>query len=51
MKVVGEAADEVFGLFERTIAEYEEELGRSKENQRQLRSHRTGSSSFRLLDL
>lgn len=45
------AADEIFGLFERTIAEFEEELGRSKEeNQRQLRSHRTGSFSSRLLD-
>ncbi|XP_039664382.1 zinc finger protein 569-like isoform X3 [Perca fluviatilis] len=30
------AAEEIFGLFERTIAEYEEELGRSKEeNERQ----------------
>ncbi|XP_041664508.1 zinc finger protein 550-like [Cheilinus undulatus] len=28
------AAEEIFELFERTIAEYEEELGRSKENQR-----------------
>ncbi|XP_034736154.1 zinc finger protein 32-like isoform X2 [Etheostoma cragini] len=32
------AAEEIFGLFERTIAEYEEELEfRSKENHRQLR--------------
>lgn len=45
------AADEIFGLFERTIAEYEEELGRCKEeNQPQLRLHRTGSFSFWLLD-
>nr|XP_033493236.1 uncharacterized protein LOC117263726 isoform X2 [Epinephelus lanceolatus] len=30
------AAEEIFGLFERTIAEYEEELSRSKEeNERQ----------------
>ncbi|KAM6919940.1 uncharacterized protein PEZ65_011979 [Lycodopsis pacificus] len=33
------AAEEIFGLFERTIAEYEEELSRSKEeNERQLRA-------------
>ena len=48
------AAEEIFGLFERTIAEYEEELCRSKEeNERQrelldavynpqLRLHRAG---------
>uniref|UniRef100_A0A8D0CQI7 C2H2-type domain-containing protein n=1 Tax=Sander lucioperca TaxID=283035 RepID=A0A8D0CQI7_SANLU len=29
------AAEEIFGLFERTIAEYEEQLCRSKENERQ----------------
>lgn len=45
------AAEEICGLVERTLAEYEEELGRSKEeNQRQLRLHRTGSFSFWLLD-
>lgn len=33
---LAEAADEIFGLFERTITEYEEELCRSKEeNERQ----------------
>ncbi|TNM92664.1 hypothetical protein fugu_018066 [Takifugu bimaculatus] len=36
------AAEEICGLVERTLAEYEEERGRSKEeNQRQLRLHRT----------
>ncbi|XP_034037158.1 zinc finger protein 39-like [Thalassophryne amazonica] len=30
------AAEEIFGLFERTIAEYQEELWRSKDNERQL---------------
>ncbi|KAJ0032874.1 hypothetical protein NQD34_002955 [Periophthalmus magnuspinnatus] len=36
------AAEEIFALFERTIAEYEEELSRSKEeNQRSHRSHRS----------
>lgn len=52
------AAEEIFGLFERTIAEYEEQLGRSQaENRRQrqlldavfepqLRLRRTGSFIF-----
>ena len=55
------AAEEIFGLFERTIAEYEEELSRSKEeNERQrklldavfnpqLRLHRAGWFSLLLL--
>lgn len=50
------AVEEIFGLFERTIAEYEEEVSRSKqENERQrklldavfnpeVRLHRTGGS-------
>lgn len=38
------AAEEICGLVERTLAEYEEERGRSKEeNQRLLRSRTTGS--------
>ena len=57
------AAEEIFGLFERTIAEYEEELSRSKEeNERQrklldavfnpqLRLHRAGWFSLLLLSL
>lgn len=52
------AAEEIFGLFERAVAEYEEELGRSREENRrqrqlldavlepQLRLRRTGSFSF-----
>lgn len=52
------AAEEIFGLFERTVAEFEEDLGRSQEQNRrqrqlldavfepQLRLRRTGSFSF-----
>ncbi|XP_061774530.1 zinc finger protein 260-like [Nerophis ophidion] len=33
-----EAADEIFALFERTVASYEEELSRTKEKERQLQA-------------